>query len=127
VTRHFSYSSGSLSSMYCLILDLACCLRKYTSLLIIDISTCSTFAISDWLSPLLSSSKTLALRHSTCIFVLIYCISPCVFSSTLAFCTLKSVATATNNDNTILLLLPSRQLYAFQPYGFFTLILISRR
>src|SRR5918911_2305468 len=77
-TRHFSYSSGSRSSMYFLMLVLACCLRKYTSLLIIDKSTCSTFAISDWLSPLLSSSRTLVLRHSTCIFVLIYCISPCV-------------------------------------------------
>ena len=54
-----------LSSMYLLIVDVACCVRKYTSLQIMDKSTCNTFAISDWLSPLLSSSRTLALRHST--------------------------------------------------------------
>jgi hypothetical protein len=46
-TRHFSYSSGNLSSMYLLILSLACCLKKYTSLLIMDKSTCNVLAISD--------------------------------------------------------------------------------
>ena len=53
-----------------------CCLKYVISLQIIDLSTCSLLAISDWLvSSLLNSSITLALRHSMiwfcCIFVLI--------------------------------------------------------
>ena len=52
-------------------------LRTVTiSLHIMDLSTCNILAISDWLlSPLLSNSITLALRHSMicCIFVLICC------------------------------------------------------
>ena len=36
-TRHFSYSSAILSSMYILMLDLACCFRIYRSLLTIPL------------------------------------------------------------------------------------------
>src|SRR5512133_1846490 len=55
-TRHFSYSSGSLSSMYLPMLDFACCLRYDRSLLIVPLDTCNICAISLWLCPWLLSS-----------------------------------------------------------------------
>lgn len=47
-------------------LCLDCSLRKEISLQIIDLFICKTFAISDWLRPLLDSSNTWERRHSIC-------------------------------------------------------------
>ena len=58
-TRHFSYSSGSRSSMYRLILSFARCLRMKRSLFTVPFDTCSICAISLWLYPWLLSSCTL--------------------------------------------------------------------
>ena len=65
-TRHFSYSSGGLSSMCILILVLACFLRCYTSLFTVSNPPCSTWEIPLWLYPLLQSSCALSLLHCTC-------------------------------------------------------------
>jgi hypothetical protein len=48
-TIHFSYSSGNLSSVYRLMLVLACCLRYEKSLLIVGCLICNILDISDWL------------------------------------------------------------------------------
>jgi hypothetical protein len=55
-TRHFSYSSGSRSSMYLLILCLGSFLKYDTSLFTVASPTCSVCDISLCLYPLLQSS-----------------------------------------------------------------------
>jgi hypothetical protein len=45
-----------------------CCLRNVISLQITDLSICNSFAISDWLQPLLESSSTRLLLQSICCF-----------------------------------------------------------
>ena len=56
-------SSGSFSSMYLLILDLARSFRYDTSLLTMANPTCNTYVILLWVYPLLQSSCTLSLLH----------------------------------------------------------------